>query len=129
MRCVRDMIISYIEMQRKYKDSRRNSIIRPVWRNSCVIVYELSRCGFKFLCSHLNFRYRACFQYKLLDIRENIECVFTLKCVRDMIIAQSQMHRTDKISQSSFIIWPVWPNSLVFLYKLGFCRLGPFAVT
>ena len=25
-------------------------------------VYELSGCGFEFRCSHLNFRYRACFQ-------------------------------------------------------------------
>ena len=30
--------------------------------------------------------------------------------IRDMIKTYSQMHRTDKYSQHSSIIWPVWPN-------------------
>ena len=30
--------------------------------------------------------------------------------VRDMIRTYSQMHRTDKYSQHSSIIWPVWLN-------------------
>ena len=49
------------------------------------------------------------------------ECGFTLKCVRDMIITYSQMHRTDKYSQHSSIIWPVWPNGWVFVYELSGC--------
>ena len=39
-----------------------------------------------------------------------IECGFTLKRVRDMTRTYSQMHRTDKYSEHSSIIWPVWPN-------------------
>ena len=39
-----------------------------------------------------------------------IECGFTLKRIRDMIRTYSQMHRTDKYSQHSSIIWPVWLN-------------------
>ena len=39
-----------------------------------------------------------------------IECGFTLKRVRDMIKTYSQMHRTDKYSQHSSIIWPAWLN-------------------
>ena len=35
----------------------------------------------------------------------------TLKRVRDMTRTYSQMHRTDKYSEHSSIIWPVWPNS------------------
>ena len=35
------------------------------------------------------------------------ECGFTLKRVRDMIRTYSQMHRTDKYSERSSIIWPV----------------------
>ena len=35
---------------------------------------------------------------------------FTLKRVRDMIKTYSQMHRTDKYSQHSSIIWPAWLN-------------------
>ena len=48
---------------------------------------------------------------EFLDIRATIECGSTLKRVRDMIRTYSQMHRTDKYSQHSSIIWPVWLNS------------------
>ena len=34
----------------------------------------------------------------------------TLKRVRDMVRPYSQMHCTDKYSQHSSIIWPVWLN-------------------
>ena len=47
---------------------------------------------------------------EFLDIQPTIECGFTLKRVRDMIRTYSQMHRTDKYSEHSSIIWPVWPN-------------------
>ena len=47
---------------------------------------------------------------EFLDIQATIECGFTLKRVRDMIITYSQMHRTDKFSQHSSIIWPAWLN-------------------
>ena len=47
---------------------------------------------------------------EFLDIQATIECGFTLKCVRDMIKTYSQMHRTDKYSQHSSIIWPAWLN-------------------
>ena len=47
---------------------------------------------------------------EFLDIQATIECGFTLKRVRDMIRTYSQIHRTDKYSQHSSIIWPVWLN-------------------
>ena len=47
---------------------------------------------------------------EFLDIQATIECGFTLKRVRDMINTYSQMHRTDKYSQHSSIIWPAWLN-------------------
>ena len=50
-----------------------------------------------------------------------MECGFTLKCVRDMIRTYSQMHRTDKYSQHSSIIWSVWPSGWVFVYELSGC--------
>ena len=34
----------------------------PVWRSGWVFVYELTGCGFKSCCNHVNFRYRACFE-------------------------------------------------------------------
>ena len=42
--------------------SQHSSIIWSVWPNSWVFVYELDGCGFESRCSHLNFRYRACFE-------------------------------------------------------------------
>ena len=47
---------------------------------------------------------------EFLDIQATIECGFTLKRVRDMTRTYRQMHRTDKYSEHSSIIWPVWPN-------------------
>ena len=35
---------------------------RPVWLNGWVFVYELSVCGFESCCSHLNFKFPACFE-------------------------------------------------------------------
>ena len=48
-------------------------------------------------------------------------CGFTLKYVRDMIRANSQMHRTNKYSQQNSIIWPVWLNGRVFVYEISGC--------
>ena len=47
---------------------------------------------------------------EFLDIQTTIECGFTLKCVHDMTRTYSQMHRTDKYSEHSSVIWSVWPN-------------------
>ena len=46
----------------------------------------------------------------------------SLKHSRDMIIKYSHMHRTDKYSHHSTIIWPVWLNGSVFVYELSGCR-------
>ena len=54
-----------------------------------------------------------------LTFRQTIGCGSTLKLIRDMIIIYSQMHRTDKCSQHSSIIWPVWWNGWVFVYELS----------
>ena len=60
-----------------------------------------------------------------LAFRQTIKCGFILKPVRDMIITYSQMHRTDKYSQHSSIIWPVWLNGWVFVYELSGCGFKP----
>ena len=39
-----------------------------------------------------------------------IECGLTLKHIRDMTRTYSQMQHTDKYSEHSSTIWPVWPN-------------------
>ena len=39
----------------------------------------------------------------------------------DTVRIHSQMYHTDKYSQHSSIIWPVWLNGCVFVYKLSGC--------
>ena len=58
---------------------------------------------------------------EILDIQVTIVCGFTLKRLRDMIRTYTQMHRTDKCSQQSLIIWPFWLNSWFFVYELSGC--------
>ena len=55
---------------------------------------------------------------EFLDIQVSKICGFTLKRVRDMTRSHSQMHRFDKYSQHSSIIWPVWLNSCVIFDAL-----------
>ena len=54
-----------------------------------------------------------------------MECGFTQKRVRDMTRTYNQMHRTDKYSEHSSIIWPVWPNDWVFVYELSSSGFEP----
>ena len=50
------------QMHRADKYSKHSPTIWSVWLNGWVLIYELSRCGFESSCSHLNFRYPACFE-------------------------------------------------------------------
>ena len=47
---------------------------------------------------------------EFLEIQATIVCGFILKRICDMIRTYSEIHRTDKHSQHSSIIWPVWSN-------------------
>ena len=130
---VRDMIRTDSQMHRTDKYSQHSSIIFPVEINGWVFVYELSVCGFESRYGHLNLWFCACFEqgvpwhsgnYEVWlhsDIQATLECGFTLKRVRNMIRTDSQMHRTDKYSQDSSIIWPVGINDWMFVYELSGC--------
>ena len=90
------------------------NIISFLWVNGWLLLYELSGYAFESRCCHLSFRNNACF-------KEGVPwgCNFTFKRVYDMIITYSLMHRTDKYSHCSSIIWPVWLNGWV--YELSGC--------
>ena len=60
-----DMTVRYSQMQYTNKYSQDNSVIWSVWLNDWVLVYELSGCGFKSRCCHLNFRYSPCFKERV----------------------------------------------------------------
>ena len=98
------------------KFSQHSSIIWPFWLNGWVFIYEVSGCGFESRCSYLNFRYHICFKQGVRWHSGN--CGFTLKHICNMIITYSQLHHTGKFSQHSSIIWPVWLNCWVFVFKL-----------
>ena len=51
---VLDMIITYSQMHHANKYSQLSSIIRPLWLDGWVFVYELSGCGFESRCCHLS---------------------------------------------------------------------------
>ena len=110
LKLVRDMIIIHSQMHRTDKYSQHSWVIWPNWLNGWVFVYELSGCRFESWCGHLNFRYGACFEEGVPWHSGELQCRFTLKLVRDIIITYSQIHSTEKYSQNSSIVWPNWLN-------------------
>ena len=60
MKRVLDMIRFYSQLHHRDKYSQHSSIIWRGWLNDWVFIYKPSDCGF--CCSHLNFRYGACFE-------------------------------------------------------------------
>ena len=51
-----------IKMLQKSKFKQLQLDSNPVWPNGWVFIYELSGYGFESSCSHLNFRFCACFK-------------------------------------------------------------------
>ena len=121
LKLVRDMIKSYNQMHRTDKYSQHCSIMWPVWLNGWVFVYELSGCGFVSRCSHLIFRYAACFKQGVPWYSGNCRVWIQsqTRTRHDKII--HEMRRTDKYSQHWSIIWPVWLNGWVFVHELSGC--------
>ena len=65
------------------KYSQHSSIIWWVWLKSWVFVYKLSVCGFESRCSHLNFRYRVCFEQVVPWYSDNYRVqIYAKKCAR-----------------------------------------------
>ena len=56
--------------------------------------------------------------YVLIMSRTRLRVNLHDKNIGDMIRTYNQMHRTDKYSQRSTIIWPVWVNGWVFVYEV-----------
>ena len=118
LKCVGDMTRTYGQMDRADKYSEHSSIIWSVWPNVWVFVYKLSGSRFVFSCSHLNLRFFDCAEQGLPWLQATVNNGFTLKCAHDMTRTYGQMHRTDKYSEHSSIVWSVGPNGWVFIYEL-----------
>ena len=76
--------ISWLQLDSNPEPLSSQTTTQPVWPNGWGIVYELSGSGFESSCSHLNFRFRTCFEQRVPWHSETIECGFTLKRVLDM---------------------------------------------
>ena len=74
---------------------------------------QANSCGYESRCSNLNF-ITLFSNEEFLDIKTNMECGFSLKSIGDMIKIYGQIDCRDKYPQHGTIIWPIWPNSLVF---------------
>ena len=57
-----DISMETLQMYRTDKYSEHSSAIWSVWPNDWVFVCELNSSGFESSCSHLNFRFRTCFE-------------------------------------------------------------------
>ena len=113
---LRDMIRTYSQMHRTNKYSQHSSIIWSVSLNVWVFLYEMCGWRFAFSCSHLYFRFRACFEQGVPSHSGNCRVSIHSECVREMITTYRQIHPTDKYSQQSSIISPIWLNGWVFVY-------------
>ena len=97
-------------------------------QSSWLYVIIMLRTDFR-VNTHSLFAWMSRTRVSLQSLKFQISCLFQernsltfiLKCVRDMIITYSQMHRADKYSHYSSIIWSVWPNGWVFVWELGGC--------
>ena len=110
---VRDMIITFSQMNRTNRYCKHSSIISAVSLNGWVFVYELSGCGFEFRSIELNLRYRAYFEQRVPRHLRN----YRLWNHSEMCTWRDNNHddSTNKYSQYSSIIWPIWPNGWVFV--------------
>ena len=115
---VRDMIRTYIQMHRTDKYPQHSWIIWPVSLNCWVFVYELSGCGFESSCSHLNFRYRTCFEQGVSwDAGNNRVWIHSeTPTWYDKNIHSNAPYRQVPTTQQK--TWPVWLNGWVFVCKL-----------
>ena len=68
-------------MYRIHRYSQHSSIICPVWQNGCVLVCEISGCGFGSHCSHN----APVSSKEFLDFQATIECGLSIKRVGYMI--------------------------------------------
>ena len=93
---VHEMTRTYSQMNRTEMYSQHNSMIRPVWLNEWVFVYQLNVFGSSPVEVTLTSDMAPLLRKKYLDIQATIECGFTMKRLRNMKRTYSQMHSTDK---------------------------------
>ena len=84
--------------------------------------YELSCCGFKFCCSHLNFRFRACFEQRVPWHSGNYRVWISseTRTWHDKNIQSNAPYRQIFTIQLNHLkSRPVWLNSWAFAYELS----------
>ena len=115
------MITTYSEMYGTNNYSQHSSIIWAVWLMVECLFTDLFVVGLSPVAVISATDFVAVSRKEFLCLQSTTECGFTLKLVQTMTRRYSEMHRTDKCSQHSSVIWQVWLNGWVFAYKLSGC--------
>ena len=76
---------------------------------------------FQSRCNYLTFSMVPLLSKEVIINQVSIECGFSLKHVRDTIRTHNKFYLTDKYSEHSSIIWPIWLNDGVLIYELSGC--------
>ena len=103
---------NYVVSEPNYHRTKSKNLLAVEMRKTQTLINKPVYLGLLILescCCHLNSYIAPVSSKKFLDIQATKECRFTVKRVLD-IITSCQMHRTDKYSQHSSIIWAVWLN-------------------
>ena len=99
-----------------------NTSERQQWRcwGTFIVDLEEVRVSWENCCYHVTYAFSEWIYTLKLPECQGIPCskqARLWKRVHDMIITYSQMDCTGKNSQHSLIIWSVWLNSWVFVFK------------
>ena len=88
-----------------------------------VFVYKLSGCRFESGCSHLKFRFRACFEQGVpWHSGKYRVCIHSETCRwHDKKIQSNALYRKVLTTQLKHWRRPVWLNGWVFVYELSGC--------
>ena len=117
LKCIRDMMITYSQMNLLDKYSQHSPFTWSVWLNGWVFSYQLSIRGSITVTVTLTSDISHVLSKKCLDIQTSMEWRRTLKRIRYIIIKYSQLNPVDKHSQQISFIWSVWLNGLVLVFE------------
>ena len=105
--CVRDMTRIYTQMD--HSDNFSEQLDHSAVSLNCwVFIYKLSGSGFESQWSHLNFRFRTCFEQRVTWHSGNFSVWIHSETHTWHDKNIQLMRRTNKYSEYSPIIWSVW---------------------
>ena len=115
------MTKTHRQMDVGYKYLQINGIIWLVCLNRLTVSLRTKWLWVRFHLQSLKLQIFGLFRARSPLTFRHLERRFTMKLVLDMRRTYSQIHRKDKYSELSSIIWPVWLSGWVFIYEQSGC--------